>query len=573
MTHRSTYMNNSLFNTSFAPSSANPAITAQTLCPSNVPLVLLPVRLETRFFTLPGNVTELRVRIYPDKIHVDTHQPELTTDERTWGTQYWQQDWVAGNATTARSDAWLTLASRFGAARAAWIARVLQPTNLQQRPAVPVPSGQPPAVAPVFPTLPPVGVGGESAWRHAPQARLLPDHWIAVVHSAGQVALSVTGKDIKRPLAVGPDPQAPDPDPQTKAAMLAGDNLALDPEMMWMVDFNAAEAVGMALRITIPPATLAAGIDSLVVFGVAGSLGVTNTATQLADLLDAHHYTDGLEFLRYGTPTNNTDDRRAGYNSEDPGHVRSFGNEVVANPANAPNATRVGTALGLPSARIAPTLGRIGQAGQDHERDLRSMNTALWQVGWGYFLSNMMGAETGLTTASVDWARGHFLSYVRSGGPFPALRCGPQPYGILPVTSLDLWAPGANEAVTPQETWLKGLLLNMRDKVWRPVANQVARVGLRQTQPDPDGQTHPDPDADLADVMRTDGVSHGHLTRSVLGRHYLEHLYAIGAQDFSGIAQAQSTVSAKVLQLLGLPSQPAQLPHLRTGSLRTGPGP
>ena len=53
------------------------------------------------------------------------------------------------------------------------------------------------------------------------------------------------------------------------------------------------------------------------------------------------------------------------------------------------------------------------------------MNTALWQVGWGYFLTNMIGAETGLSMASVDWARGHFLDYVRAGGPLPALRCRP----------------------------------------------------------------------------------------------------------------------------------------------------
>ncbi len=555
-------MNNTLFASSFAPPTQNAAVPPQTLCPSNVPLVLLPVRLETRFFLLPGNVTELRVRVYPDKIHVDTHQPELTTDERTWGTRYWQQDWLAGNDTAARANAWTTLAGRFGAQRAAWIGRVLQPTNIQQRPAAPVPSGTPPAVQPAFPKLPPVGANGDSAWRHAPQARLLPDRWIAVVHSAGQVALSVTGKDIPRPLAVGPDPTAPPPDAATEAAILAGDQLALDPGMLWMVDFSAAEAKGMALRMTVPPAVLAAGIDSLVVFGVATSLGVAKTATGLADLFDAHHYTDGLEFLRLGTPTNNTDDRRAGYSSDDPGHARSFGIEVLADSAKAPNAKRVGTTLGLPAARIAPTLGHIGQAAEDHDLDLRSMNTALWPVGWGYYLSNMIGAETGLTPASIDWARGYFVNYVRSGGPFPALRYGPQPYGILPVTSLDLWAPGASEAVAPQETWLKGLLLNVRDKIWRPVVNNVARIGLRNV----------DPDADLADVMRTDGVSYGYLTRYVLGRHYVEHLHAFDALDFSGTAQAQDAVAVKMLNLLGLPADPARRPHAAHGFLWDFPG-
>lgn len=539
---------------SFDLPAANPALAAQPLCPSDVPLVLLPVRLETRFFSLPGAVTELRVRVYPDTLHVDSHQPELTSDERGWGRSYWERDWVAGDDAGARAEAWRTLASRFGAARAAWIARVLRPTNLAQRPAAPVPAGQPPPVRPQFPVLPPVGPGGESAWRHAPRARLLPDRWVAVVHSAGQVALSVTGNAIPRPLAVGPDPAAPAPDPATEAAIRAGERLAVDPGMAWMVDFGAAEAAGMALRITIPPEVLAAGLDSLVVFGVAASLDPAATAAQLADLLDGHHYTDGLEFLRLGTPTNNTDDRRAGYSSEDAGHARSFAGEVAADPGAAPNAARVGAALGLPPDRVAATLGRIGQAGLDHDLDLRAMNAALWQVGWGYFLTNMAGTETGLTIESVDWARGHFLDYVRWGGPFPGLRCGAQPYGILPVTSLDRWAPGAGEAVAPQEAWLKGLLLGLRDRVWRPVADGVARVGRRQVPPDPD--------ADLAEVMRTEAVSHRVATRTVLGRHYLEHLYILDAQDFAGIAQAQRSVAARLLQLLDLPTQPERLPHL-----------
>src|SRR5437868_7592205 len=120
----------SLFASNFA-APATSTMPSDTLCPSTVPLVLFPVRLETRFSPpQPDGSTELRVRVYPDRIHVDTHHPELTSDERTWGAQYWQQDWAAGTNADARADAWSILASRFGPARAAWIARVLQPTNI-----------------------------------------------------------------------------------------------------------------------------------------------------------------------------------------------------------------------------------------------------------------------------------------------------------------------------------------------------------------------------------------------------------------------------------------------------------
>jgi hypothetical protein len=538
-----------LFASNFAAPKPS-TMSSETLCPGNVPLVLFPVRLETRFFPQPDGSTELRVRVYPDRIHVDTHQPELTTDERTWGTQYWQQDWAAGTNDDGRADAWSILASRFGPERAAWIARVLQPTNIAQRGTDP---------SPVLPTLPPVGANGEDAWRTAPKARLLPDHWIAVLHSQGNVVMTTTGNPIPRDLNVGPDPLAAAPTPAEDAAMAAGDQLAVDPGMLWMVDYTEAETNGMGFHFSIPQATLVAGIDSLVVFGVATSLAVTDTPNRLADLLDAHHYTDGLQFLPLGTPTNNTDDRRSGYSTDDPGHTRSFQYEVKADPTQAPNALNTGIALGVPLSRIAPTLGHIGEAGDNHDLDQKSMNTALWQVGWGYYLTNMMGAETGLSSPSLDWARDHFIRFVRSGGPYPTLCVGKQPYGILPVTSIatDLWRPGTENSA-PQDSWLQGLLHFLRENVWRNVLPNVARIGFRGALPG-------DPDADLADVMRTDAVAYSYLTRPVFGRHYLEHLYTLSGDNFSPLAQAQDNLANVQLAALGLPALAAQHPHLAHG--------
>src|SRR5262249_31923462 len=56
------------------PDDQGPVDLVRTDCP----LALLPVRLETRFAGGPGSATTLRIRVYPDDIHADSHEPELT---------------------------------------------------------------------------------------------------------------------------------------------------------------------------------------------------------------------------------------------------------------------------------------------------------------------------------------------------------------------------------------------------------------------------------------------------------------------------------------------------------------
>src|SRR5688500_6036388 len=141
-------MANALFNTTFTlpqmPAADQvPAALQAELCASERPLALLPVRLETRFFPQADGSHELRIRVYPDKIHIDAHETGLTSAERQWGRHFWEQHWRAGADVDAQANAWRQLAERFDPARAAWIARVLRPENPQDRPAVLVPSDQP----------------------------------------------------------------------------------------------------------------------------------------------------------------------------------------------------------------------------------------------------------------------------------------------------------------------------------------------------------------------------------------------------------------------------------------------
>ena len=108
---------------------------------------------------------------------------------------------------------------------------------------------------------------------------------------------------------------------------------------------------------------------------------------------------------------------------------------------------RTGTALGLPFDRILTTFGRVERGLERDDLHMRSMNAALWQVGWGYFLSNMIGAEAGLTPCRSGLGA-RALSRLTCAASDRSRRCAAARSltGILPVTSLDLWQPGAGEA-------------------------------------------------------------------------------------------------------------------------------
>ena len=54
-----------------------------------LPIVMLPVRLETRYFDIDPATVELRVRIFPSAAHVTTTRPGIDPAERDETIAYW----------------------------------------------------------------------------------------------------------------------------------------------------------------------------------------------------------------------------------------------------------------------------------------------------------------------------------------------------------------------------------------------------------------------------------------------------------------------------------------------------
>ena len=396
--------------------------------PGSQVLALFPVGVEAKLE--PGR---LRVRVWPDAISTSTHDPRLTEQELAAAIRYWSADVAAAGEDASRA-AWRALADELGATRAAWVARLLTPTNLD---------ALAPGVAPAFPTVP----MQDEAAPFVPRAGVLPDRWIAIGTRANVRLFEHVGAPIPIDLAVGLDTTP------SEAAALAnreGEPIQLPPRMRWMTDFAIAVQAGMAFDIPLPADV--DHLDELLIVGVR----VTQTPAQGAEALEAlftgHRFSRGLAFVAQDTPTNNSSAGGSGMPSSAARIEKAF--EVERRPrAFATDLASNGIAAALAFGIAPEALAALPQSGAAAELEAepegfepeiaRAMQTVLWQVTVGSTLEDFLL----IPSARAETVREYFREHVRAAGPIPALRVGRQPYGVLPVTTIDGFVARAEEGI------------------------------------------------------------------------------------------------------------------------------
>jgi hypothetical protein len=377
---------------------------------SKIPIILFPLKLETRFVA-----DELWIRVFPDVVFLQSHNPNLSGAEIA--------DAVAFRALVSeeqRKQAWEGLVAKYGVYRSTWI----------------------------------VQISGEELERQAEEKievtdppfyfQWLPDRLVFYVYKVGgqKPAYQGDGSVIDR---------------KGLTALGEGDE--------WLQDFDRAIKAGMGKKIKIDPADTK--IEKVIVSGFRYDENPLIPAEGLADLFHNHQYTQGFSFLNYGTPTNNTENVKSGHSARDEFEVSDSytyaveGLNLETDPATtaipdisyATNGKRLGKSLGFETEQLK----HVRHADQTPLLLNEVYQKASWFAFGAQPLFMLLGSQLSSETHEALWR--HYSRNVKARGPFPALKIGNQPYGVLPVMNISNIFLPENKDIRESDTLFNQMLV------------------------------------------------------------------------------------------------------------------
>lgn len=354
---------------------------------------------------------DLHLRVIPDEPWFARHDPRISEGELTALRRY-----IHGGATTAEDavpPAWRELSTQVGAARAAFLHRRFVIAGPDGALAVRVPEPDERRDEPALPRI--VGFPASLAV-------------YLVGRGAPRRVLDLTvNRD--RLLADFADPEVP------------GDR-------RWWEDWEEARDIGVAG--IIPANELTEPIEALYVTGI----GDGDPAELFRDLA-----TEGrLGILAPGTPTNALAGAPAVPLAQDPD---TWWRLLRGTPGPA-DAEVSGALTGDRDA-----LGPLPGGDRAHRTGTANLVTVLWPALWGFAARHVYDVARGGEPA--NWAR----QALCPEGPYPTLRVGAQPYGLLPTTAWQRWRADPDDPRL-EKALIRGLLEFRRGHAQRARARGTA---------------------------------------------------------------------------------------------------
>jgi hypothetical protein len=263
---------------------------------SNIPILLLPLKLETRFVA-----DELWIRAFPDEIFLQSHDPILGTEERTAARAFKKH-----TTKEQKVSAWDALVAKFGVYRAAWLVQMSDEELSQQE-----------------------NVRQTKKEELVFQFKWLPDRLVYYLYKDGEQV----------------------PAYRADGSLIDRDGLkVLGEGDEWLQNFDEAIAAGMGIKMKIDPADTT--FEKVIVSGFRHDSDPLVPAQGLSDLFNNHRYTDGFSFLEYGTPTNNTENVVSGHSAKEEFEVGNSFEYAVAVPGYGSLKARPSIPLSQPRSRL-----------------------------------------------------------------------------------------------------------------------------------------------------------------------------------------------------------------------------
>jgi hypothetical protein len=319
---------------------------------------------------------DLHLRVVPDEPWFVRDDPRISDGELTALRRYVDAA-NAADGDDAVQVAWRELAAHVGPARAVFLLRRFVTTDASGTATVRVPSPDDLRDEPTPPRI----VGFPPA--------------LAVWISSG-------GEPPRRVLDLAVD----------RSRLLA--DFPDEGEKRWWEDWDEAVEIGMAG--VVPAAELAQPIDGLFVTGVGDA--------KPAELFSGLIAEGRLGLIRPGTPTNTVEGAPAAPLANDPATWWS----ILDSPPRDGDRELSAALTGDPDA-----LGPVPGGDAPHRAQSSALVTLLWPALWGFAAAGVWDVARGSEPAL--WARGA----LHPEGPYPTVRVGAQPYGLLPTTAWRGW--------------------------------------------------------------------------------------------------------------------------------------
>ncbi len=353
--------------------------------------VLLPVRLETRFLppaddAAPGTEDakwQLLVRVEPDPVSLPVGGRAATEHEADQVAGFWTA--CQGDLATPEAEAaFASLAGRVGSARAAYLLRTVAVDRADGEFTVD-PQAAPGVVGPVLGLPQQLEIWGDGVRL----ATLEPRH-DEILGTFGLAAIQP-----------GPDGTIP---------------------RTWWNSYSEAEAVGLAVRITLDEAR--PFFDTLLCIGLTQS----DQEPLARQVFEAHAAAGQLGTLAPLTPTNTVD----GQPTIDLGRDPAPWLGVARQP--------LGDVAGLTALTGRPLLEGVPAPDRARHDTASALVRALWPVLWQRSLKDI--GDLGEDVYRLgEYAGRHLHPF----GPFPVLRVGDLPYGVLPTSFYRQWTQAADD--------------------------------------------------------------------------------------------------------------------------------